>query len=231
MLHLGMTTLLLTSLGLIIRYTHPPCSLLSTALSSTSHPCSLKSPQYSGNWRSRQASVPRLSHDLWKKQRFSTFVAFNLQNSQFKVISCKATQTLHQIGLYSNKKSYKLHQPHSFTSTIVTPGTNLFQKNPVSTPPSATPVLVIECSRPPPAPNINQPFTPITTFVHKRCTSSFMRKRWKKPPAAAARQRRQKQGGSVGSTVEGLAERRRQCGSGAATLGSAVAALAAQGRW
>ena len=172
--NLGMTTLLLTSLGLIIRYTHPPCSLLSTALSSTSHPCSLKSTQYSENWRSQQASVPRPSHDLWKKRRFSTVVAFDLQKSQFEVISCKATQMLHWIGLYSNKKSYKLHQPHFFTSTIVTPGTNLFQKHPVSAPPSATPVLVIECSHPPPAPNIiNQPFTPITTFVRKRC---------KKPP-------------------------------------------------
>jgi hypothetical protein len=168
MLHLGMTKLLLTSLGLIIRYTHPPSSLLSTALSSTTHPCSLKSPQYSGNWRSRQASVPRPSHDPWKKQRFSTFVAFNLQKSQFEVISCKATQMLHWIGLYSNKKSYKLHQPHFFTSTIVTPGTNLFQKNLVFVPPSATPVLVIERSHPPPAPIINQPFPPITTFVHKR---------------------------------------------------------------
>jgi hypothetical protein len=140
------------------------------------------SPQYTKNWRSRQATVPRPSHDLWKKQRFSTFIAFDLQKSQFEVISCKATQTLHRIGLYSNKKSYKLHQPHFFTSTIVTPGTNLFQKNPVIVPPSATPVLVIDCSRLPPAPNINQPFTPITTFVHKRCTSSLVRKRWKKPP-------------------------------------------------
>jgi hypothetical protein len=182
MLHLGATKLLLTSLGLIIPYTHPPNSLLSTALSSTTHPCSLKPPQYSENWRSQQASVPHLSHDLWKKRRFATFVTFDLQKSQFELISCKATQTLHQIGLYSNKKSYKLHQPHFFTSTIVTPGTNLFHKNPVSVSPSATPVLVIERSCLPPAPNINQPFTPITTFVRKRCTSSFVRKRWKKPP-------------------------------------------------
>ncbi len=181
MLHLGTTKLLLTSLGLIIRYTHPLSSLLSTALSPTTHPCSLKSPQYSGNWRSRQASVPRPSHNLWKKQRFSTFVTFNLQKSQLEVISCKANQTLHRIGLYPNKKSYELHQPHFFTSTIVTPGTNLFQKNPVSIPPSAMPVLVIERSRPPPAPYINQPFTPITTFVRKQCTSSFVRKRRKKP--------------------------------------------------
>jgi hypothetical protein len=88
----------------------------------------------------------------------------------------------HRIGLYSNKKSYKLHQPQFFTSTIVTPGTNLFQKNPVSVSPSATPVLVIEHSCPPPAPIINQPFTPITTFVRKRCTAFFVRKWWKKPP-------------------------------------------------
>jgi hypothetical protein len=169
MLLLGMTKLLLTSLGLIICYTHPPSSLLSTALPSTAHPCSLKSLQNSGNRRSWQASVPRPSHDLWKKQRFSTFVTFDVQKSQFEVISCKATQTLHRIGLYPNKKLYEVHQPHFFTSTIVTSSANLFQKNLVSVPPSAMPVLVIECSRPPPAPNINQPFTPITIFVRKWC--------------------------------------------------------------
>ncbi len=80
---------------------------------------------------------------------------------------------LHWIGFYPNKKLFELHQPHFFTSTIVTSGTNLFQKNLVFVPPSAMPALVIEGSCPPPASNINQPFTLITTFVHKRC---------KKPP-------------------------------------------------
>ncbi len=137
------------------------------------HLFSLKSPQYFRNWRLRQALVPHLSHDLLKKQRFSTFVAFNLQKSQFEVISRKAIQTPHRIGLYPNKKSYKLHQPHFFTSTIATSGANLSQKNLVSAPPSAPSILVIKCSRPPPASNINQPSTSITTFVCKWC---------KKPP-------------------------------------------------
>jgi hypothetical protein len=94
---------------------------------------------------------------------------FNLQQSQFEVISCKAIQMPYWIGLYPNKKSSELHQPHFFTSTIATSDANLSQENLVSAPPSVTPVLVIKCSCPPPAPNINQPFTPSTTFVHKRC--------------------------------------------------------------
>jgi hypothetical protein len=153
----------------IIRYTHPPSSPLTIALPSATHLFSLKSLRYSGNWRLQQTSVPRPSHDLWKKQRFFTFVTFDLQKSQFKVISRKAIQTLNQIGLYPNKKLHKLHQPHFFTLTIATSGANLSQENLVSTPPSAMPVLVIKRSRLPPAPNINQPLTPITTFVCKQC--------------------------------------------------------------
>jgi hypothetical protein len=81
-----------------------------------------------------------------------------------------------------HRKGGDLWSFEAHLSTIVTPSTSLFQKNQVSVPPSATPVLVIECSRPPPAPNIKQPFSPITTFVCKRCTSSFMCKWWKKLP-------------------------------------------------
>ncbi len=173
MLHLGTTKLFLTSLGFIIRYTHTPSSPLSIALPSTTYLFSLKSQQYYRNWRLQQAPAPRPSHNILKKQRLSTFVAFNLKQSQFKVISCKAIQMPHWIGLYPNNKSYKLHQSHFFRSTVATSNTNLSQKNLVSAPPSAPPILVIERSRPPPAPNINQPFIPTTTFVHKR---------WKKPP-------------------------------------------------
>jgi hypothetical protein len=48
--------------------------------------------------------------------------------------------------------------------------------------------------------------------------------------AGAARQRRWQRGGSVGCAMAASAERRRQRGSGAATVGSSAAASAARGR-
>ena len=61
----------------------------STAIANSSSVCPCS---FSRNWRSCQASVPRLSHNQLKKRRLSTFIAFDLQKSQFKVTSCKAIQ-------------------------------------------------------------------------------------------------------------------------------------------
>jgi hypothetical protein len=80
----------------------------------------------------------------------------------------QGNQTLHQIGFYPNKKSYELHQPYFFTSMIVTSSAILFQKILASVPTPATPVLAIECSCPPPAPNINQPPMMETRTVGQR---------------------------------------------------------------